>query len=543
MNAKPVIFLSLTFAFTLDLNAGSATWNLNPTNGDWNTAANWTPPTVPNGSADTATFDLSNITDVTVSTSTTVDGIVFNPGASAFTITPSPLHLLTFVGTGIINSSGLLQNIVSPSTYPLGSISFHNQATAGSNTFFSNLSDIGGQGNVNFFDNSNAGTATFTNYGNEGGGGGSTFFFDHSSAAQGTFINNGAADGATGAHTLFFTGSTAADGTIISNGGVFPSIGGGYTELFGGSNAGNATIIANGGTGAGTQGGLTLFFGGDPANATLIALGGTDGGEGGTIGIFLAFSSASTARVELFGNGLMYLPPQDSHRIELGSIEGEGNISLHSNDLIVGNNNLSTIFSGVISDAGSFTKVGEGILTLRGANTYSGGTTIDGGALRIQNTVGSGTGTGAVDVLSGSLAGSGVVTGAVTVGTGSGAGAFLTPGIGASKATTLTIESVLTFKADGTYTGRLNTKKTKADQLIANGVTIESGAQFAFKVTGDQQLRSGKSATVISNTAATPISGTFANLPDGSTFTIGPNTFQVSYEGGDGNDLILTVVP
>ena len=70
-----------------------------------------------------------------------------------------------------------------------------------------------------------------------------------------------------------------------------------------------------------------------------------------------------------------------------------------------------------------------------------------------------------------------------------------------------------------------------------------SGAQFEFKVTGNKELRVGKSATVISNTSATPISGTFANLPDGSIFTVGPNTFQVSYSGGDGNDLTLTVVP
>jgi len=174
----------LSFLVTQAVFAGSATWNLNPTSGDWNTALNWTPATVPNGPADTATFDLSSITDVTVSTSTTVDGIVFNSGASAFTITPSPLDLLTFVGTGIVNNSGVPQNFVSPSTYPLGSISFHNQATAGSNTFFSNLSDLGGVGNVNFYNRSNAGTATFTNYGTDEGLGGSTFFFDHSSAGR-----------------------------------------------------------------------------------------------------------------------------------------------------------------------------------------------------------------------------------------------------------------------------------------------------------------------------------------------------------------------
>ena len=234
----------------------------------------------------------------------------------------------------------------------------------------------------------------------------------------------------------------------------------------------------------------------------------------------------------------------DVHRLTVGSIEGDGVVSLGRNILEVGSNNLSTLFAGVIGgNLGSLTKVGVGILKLTGANTYTGGTIVTAGGLVIKNTTGSGTGTGAVQINRGILAGSGTIAGPVNVGIGSGTGAFLTPGMGASTATTLTIQSAVTFKADGTYTCRLNTKKTKADQLIANGVTIESGAQFAFKVTGDEQLRVGKSCMVISNTAATPISGTFANLPDGSTFTIGPNTFQASYEGGDGNDLTLTVVP
>ena len=66
---------------------------------------------------------------------------------------------------------------------------------------------------------------------------------------------------------------------------------------------------------------------------------------------------------------------------------------------------------------------------------------------------------------------------------------------------------------------------------------------LAIPQTGNMTLTPGKVFVAISNTAATPISGTFANLPDGSTFTVGPNTFQVSYSGGDGNDLTLTVVP
>src|SRR6266513_1979400 len=84
--------------------AGSATWLLNPTNGDWNTAANWTPATVPNGPTDTATFALSNVTSISVSVLTTVNGIAFSSGASAFTIKPMDLEIS---GAGITNNSSI----------------------------------------------------------------------------------------------------------------------------------------------------------------------------------------------------------------------------------------------------------------------------------------------------------------------------------------------------------------------------------------------------------------------------------------------------
>src|SRR5690349_13760029 len=68
--------------------AGSATWNLNPSSGNWNTAANWTPATVPNSPSDVATFGVSNTTNITLSQFNSINAnVVFNPGASAFTIT------------------------------------------------------------------------------------------------------------------------------------------------------------------------------------------------------------------------------------------------------------------------------------------------------------------------------------------------------------------------------------------------------------------------------------------------------------------------
>jgi fibronectin-binding autotransporter adhesin len=57
------------------------------------------------------------------------------------------------------------------------------------------------------------------------------------------------------------------------------------------------------------------------------------------------------------------------------------------------------------------------------------------------------------------------------------------------------------------------------------------------------KLRQGTSYSVISNTASTPIGGTFANLPDGAILSVSGNNLQASYSGGDGNDLTLSVVP
>src|SRR4029450_8110022 len=67
--------------------AGSGTWLLSPGSGDWNTGTNWSSGTVPNSSADTATFAASNTTALGISADTDVAGITFNLGAPTFTIT------------------------------------------------------------------------------------------------------------------------------------------------------------------------------------------------------------------------------------------------------------------------------------------------------------------------------------------------------------------------------------------------------------------------------------------------------------------------
>jgi hypothetical protein len=485
--------------------AGSATWLASPVSGDWNNAANWTPGGPPDGPADTATFQSSNITSVSTSAPTEVNGIVFNAGASPFTITARPfLKELDITGVGITNNSGIPQNFVANGDgNSVASILFKNSATAGSLTAFTNTG--------------------------------------------GTFAN------AVGGVTGFVNTSTAGNGTFTTNGGLVSGAHGGAIAFGNSATAGNAIFTTNGAAVSGADGGIISFTDISTAgNGTFITNGGSFGGGGGMVQFSIS-STGGTARMEIFGNGSLDMSFRQAPGMPIGSIEGSGAVFLGANNLTVGNNNLSTAFSGVIQDGGlnggiggSVTKIGGGKLTLSGANIYTGGTTISGssnGTLFVTNRRGSGTGSGAVQVNVGKLGGTGKISGSVTVGTGSGTGAFLTPGVAAATPSTLTIQKRLTFRADGTFHFGFKSSNITADKIIARGVTLDSGALIFFDHVDVGTFPLGTVFTAIDNTAATPITGTFANLADGATFTIDNTTFQADYQGGDGNDLTLTVVP
>ena len=92
--------------------AGSATWNLNPSSDNWYTAGNWTPANVPNGPGDNAIFGVSNQTSVTLNQKVTLESIVFNADASAYTITDNGAHFTNINGAGIVNNSGVEQQFI-----------------------------------------------------------------------------------------------------------------------------------------------------------------------------------------------------------------------------------------------------------------------------------------------------------------------------------------------------------------------------------------------------------------------------------------------
>ena len=74
-----------------------------------------------------------------------------------------------------------------------------------------------------------------------------------------------------------------------------------------------------------------------------------------------------------------------------GGLTGSDNLALGNNaaaavTLSVGNNNQNTTYSGDLSGSGGLTKVGAGILTLSGSNTYRGATIVNAGTLQLATT-------------------------------------------------------------------------------------------------------------------------------------------------------------
>src|SRR5919201_2366089 len=128
---------TLAIAIKNVASAGSATWKSSPATGDWNTAANWMPETVPDGPSDVANFGQSNGTSVSIAADIEVSDIVFDAEASPFDITVRVSRRnsrLTLSGGGITNNCGLVQQFVAEGqtvTAFFSGLAFKNSATAG----------------------------------------------------------------------------------------------------------------------------------------------------------------------------------------------------------------------------------------------------------------------------------------------------------------------------------------------------------------------------------------------------------------------------
>jgi fibronectin-binding autotransporter adhesin len=109
----------------------------------------------------------------------------------------------------------------------------------------------------------------------------------------------------------------------------------------------------------------------------------------------------------------------------------------------------------------------------------------------------------------------------------------------------------LTSNGDLTLGGKLqveiggNAPCNGYDQTIVNGaVTIDnlnSTPEIDINTYGSFKPAAGNTYVIISNDGSDAVTGTFAGLAEGATFARNGYVFQITYQGGDGNDVAVIV--
>lgn len=79
------------------------------------------------------------------------------------------------------------------------------------------------------------------------------------------------------------------------------------------------------------------------------------------------------------------------------------------------------------------------------------------------------------------------------------------------------------------------------DQTNVTGTVTLGGATLNTTLYGGFVPAVGNAFTIISNDGTDAVSGTFNGLAEGATFTVTGVTYTITYQGGDGNDVVLTV--
>ena len=313
-----------------------------------------------------------------------------------------------------------------------GTISFNNDSTAGFSHLIANAGPIT-SGLIEFRNNATADNSTI-DLGPNNSNALNLIFKDSTTAANSTisagflcnvqFYNSSTAANSNITmnpnSTLIFGGSvygppttSAGNATIHLLGGT-PSAGPASASFSNSSTAANATITIDGA--AATGGGAAQLTFGSASDAgtstiTLKSPNATAPNPGGILSFFNA-STANSARVITESGSSLNI----NANTPIGSVEGAGTINIGSSGLTVGALGLTTTFSGPVKGSnGALTKTGAGQLTLGGADTYTGLTTVAQGALAINGST-----PGPVQVNSGAtLKGTGTISGTVTCQAGS----------------------------------------------------------------------------------------------------------------------------
>jgi autotransporter-associated beta strand protein len=208
-----------------------------------------------------------------------------------------------------------------------------------------------------------------------------------------------------------------------------------------------------------------------------------------------------------------------------GTCSWAGDVTLASASVIKGSGHFT--LSGNITGAGPLTNAVNGTLVLTGTGSYTGPTTVDAATLQVNGSL-----TSAVTVNgNATLAGTGTVGAVIMNDAGT-----LSPGVSPGVLRSGNVE----LRADSTFRAELNGAVAGSgyDQLQVSGTVNLGGstlnASLGFTPALDALF------TLIANDGSDAVLGTFKDLPEGASLTLGTDVFRVSYKGGDGNDVVLT---
>lgn len=212
-----------------------------------------------------------------------------------------------------------------------------------------------------------------------------------------------------------------------------------------------------------------------------------------------------------------------------------GPITLGSDVMIVAEGDIAhplTLSGPIAGDSDSdliLSPFNEGYLVLTGTNTYSGQTRLQSGFLVVNGTQPA----SPVIVTGGTLNGTGTV-GPVTA-TGGTISPGLSPGILSSSSVSFAAGVSFAVELNGPVVGVDYDQLNVSGTVSLNGATLTATLGFA--------PTSATSFTIIANDTSDPVVGTFTGLGEGATFLLGTTAATITYQGGDGNDVVLSVGP
>jgi len=335
--------------------------------------------------------------------------------------------------------------------------------------------------------------------------------FDGVVSGNGALVQNGSGTIVLTGSNTYTGGTTIAAGTLqLGNGGTTGSISGDVTDngtlafdhsddvAFAGVVSGSGSLLKSAADSL-TLTGTNTYAGGTSLTAGTLMLGNASAIGSGTLamaaGTTLGFSSGFTL-------------------VNAISLSGDPTVNVASG--------LSTTLSGVISDgtqAGDLVKTGAGILTLTGANTYTGSTEVASGTLDVEGSVVS-----AVSVDNGAtLTGTGS-TGDMTIASG----ALVSPG--GNSIGTLTVNGNLSVASGSSY--QVDATDTGSSDLIHATGTATLGGGSVIALAAGNNWNAASKYTIL--TAGGGVNGTFGGTTSNFAFL----TLTLSY---DANDAYLTL--